>query len=186
MTEFGPNGAVISTRSMPERNTSPQIKRIRLATFTCGFVAILAVAVVGYGLFLLLQFALPGGASNLGNSDTVLQGILFGTLISAMNWIGFVISLPIAWLGIGFSVGRLPRQGHMDHLPYYKTCAFAGALCTSLICGLFGLLSGIKAAFGALLSGAIIGGLAGLICAWLFLLIVRPEKQIVRINVDVF
>jgi hypothetical protein len=45
---------------------------------------------------------------------------------------------------------------------------------------------GDAAALGSLVTGAALGAIAGLICARLFLTIVRPAKQLSEIDTEVF
>ncbi len=195
MTEFGQNGSVIGAQTSTPAYAAPlkpKLKRIGLASLLCAIAACVTVALIGittaftYGLLA----GLLGIDSRFMNSGSdPFRGASFAVLMSAMNWYVGYITIPVTWLVLGFSLGRLPHRGIMKRIAYYRWGAIWGAILVGATTGIatYIIADGILLqAFSAFLTGALIGALAGLICGWLFLAIVRPAEQVRRIQVEVF
>ncbi|NQY98160.1 MAG: hypothetical protein HRT82_13480 [Henriciella sp.] len=195
MAEFGENGHVQAEtpRAGYTVETRTRIKRIGLASFLCGIGACFSVALIGVILlFLAFQISDLFGtdAGILFGETGLLQGMGMAVLMSAMNWYFGYFTIPAAAIVLLFSLGRFPRRGITHAQPYYRWGAIWGAI-------LVGGTTGIAAYFiagdergwatlSAALTGAAIGGLAGLFCGAIFRGIVRPAEQVRRIQVDVF
>lgn len=197
MAEFGPNGAVLRAFTTPERNYAsaaterPRIRRVVLACFLCGVCACISVALIA----LFTGFIYSSLISLAGLSPTqpyaqegFLNGAMIAVMVAGFNWIVFYIVIPITWLILFFSIGRFPRRGIVRHRPYYRWGVIWGAILVAGPAALFAALGevGGAAVGGAITSGALIGAIAGLICASLFLAIVRPQQQVQQIEMDVF
>lgn len=199
MVEFGPNGSVLTGHQPPSSGAVSysvpavaKFKRIGLASFLCGMAACIVVTLIGLTLlFLGFQVSsLFGQDAGLIFADQgFLQGIGFATLMSAMNWYFAYFTVPAAWLAIGFSLGRFPRRGILHPLPYYRWGAIWGGFLVGSTTGIASfLLTNMNpiTAISGFLTGAMIGGAAGLICGAIFRGIVRPAEQVKDIQVDVF
>lgn len=199
MTEFGPNGTVLgSTPTLPGSGAGYSVpakvkfKRIGLASFLCGLAACILVALIG-GILLFLVFQTAGTFN--ANLDSVLfqggvlQGVGFATLMAAFNWYFAYFTIPAAWLALFLSIGRFPRRGILEPMPYYRWGGIWGAFLVGSTTGIASfLLSSMDSLvlIGGLLTGFAIGGAAGVICGAIFRAIVRPAEQVRKIQVDVF
>lgn len=199
MTQFGPNGTVVSGASsgpgpLPDYTVpvTAKFKRIGLASFLCGMAACILVALIGVTLlFLSFQFAGLFGrdAGIMFSDDGFLQGMGLATLMSALNWYLGYFTIPAAWIAIAFSLGRFPRRGIVRPAPYYRWGAIWGAIlvgATTGIASYFMASMTVSSGLGGLVAGAAIGAVAGVICGAIFRGIVRPAEQVKRIQVDVF
>ncbi len=174
-------------------STITKFKRIGLASFLCGIGACFSVALIGIILlFLGFQGAdlLGRDASILFDQNGFLQGTGMAVVMSAMNWYFGYFTIPAAALVLAFSLGRFPKRGITQPLPYYRWGAIWGAI---LVGGTTGIAAYFipsdnrdLAAFAAALTGSAIGSAAGLICGAIFRGIVRPAEQVRQIQVDVF
>ena len=194
MREFGPNGIVVATGDTPGRDYAtdearPKIRRVLLACFLCGICASISVALIAaitaftYSSVTSLFGQAP---AQFGERDGFLSGAFLAVMMSAFNWMVFYAVVPITWLVMAVSIGRFPRRGIVRPMPYYRWGAIWGAILVSLPTLLFSMSMGASGMVGALLTSVAIGALAGLICASLFMAIVRPESQIRQIATDVF
>lgn len=202
MTEFGENGAVIggSNPSLPRR-PAKRVTRVRIAIFLCGLVACLAVALIAAAVLFVINIV--SHAFSMGGLDPMMDpgsgrftfGVMLALMGGALNWLMFYATIPAAWLALGFSIGRFPRRGIVTPGPYRRWGAIWGAILVSIVtapaAALFSEpgenpLGAIAGFAGGLLGGSMVGGLAGLVCASLFLMIVRPASQIRDIDADVF
>lgn len=194
MTEFGPNGAVMARDSVPGRDYAhgdarPRIKRVLLACFLCGICASISVALIaafvafGFSSVTTLIGLQP---ASIERDSGFMTGAFLAVMISAFNWMMFYAVVPITWLVLAFSIGRFPRRGIIRPLPYYRWGVIWGALLVALPTSLFSASMDGAAVAGAMLTGGAIGATAGLVCASLFLAIVRPESQVRQIATDVF
>lgn len=192
LNEPAPSSATESTAAAYEVPTIAKFKRIGLASFLCGMAACILVTLIGAAmLFLGFQIADLFGrdAGLMFGDDGLLQGVSFATIMSAMNWYFAYFTVPAAWVAIGLSLGRLPRRGIVHSQPYYRWGAIWGAI---LVGGTTGIASmmlarmNVLTGFSGFLTGALIGGVAGLICGAIFRGIVRPAEQVKQIRVDVF
>ena len=199
MVEFGSNGSVTASAKRPTGvsgyavSTKTRFKRIGLASFLCGVGACISVALIGVILlFIGFQTAdlLGRDASLIFGESGFLTGVGMAVLMSAMNWYFGYFTIPAAAIVLAFSLGRFPRRGITYPAPYYRWGALWGAFLvggTTSVAAYF--IAGDDrhvAAFGALLTGALIGAIAGLACGAIFRGIVRPAEQVRQIQVDVF
>lgn len=198
MTEFGENGIVLPGSVRPGTSpsytvpTQAKFKRIGLASFLCGLAACMLVTLIG-AILLFLGFqvsALFGREAGVVFADDgVLQGMGIATFMAALNWYFAYFTVPAAWIAIGFSLGRFPRRGIVQPLPYYRWGAIWGAI---LVGGTTGIATFFVSQANAIttLSGGVmglfIGAAAGFVCGAIFRAIVRPAEQVKRIQVDVF
>lgn len=200
MAEFGPNGTVIIAPEPGEYREAPvKLKRVALACFLCGVGACVAVALIGAAIgftgYTVMNIA--GGSRDIFDERGLLAGIGFAVIISAMNWWFCYLTIPAAWIALGFSIGRFPRRGITHAGPYYRWGGIWGAILVGGTCGFFAALMALDPysgdgfarlshVIGASLTGLIIGAIAGVICGWLFRAIVQPAQQIRQLEVDVF
>lgn len=195
MAEFGANGTVTMPLTYAPVQ-KPRIKRVALAILLCGPAASIGVALISALLIFIYSTLHEPLGINIDIGEPNNGGFGFGLAIAvlggAFNWYFFYLTVPAAWLALGFSVGRFPRRGISAPAPYYRWGAVWGALLvgsvTTIAAGLFGSDDGktIVSALGGLVGGAAVGGVAGLLCAALFRLIVRPERQMEAVDADVF
>ena len=196
MTEFGANGEVLAGEQALSEAARPayalpgkrKVKRVVLAIFLTGLAACIGVAIIGAVLLFTLNFlGAPVGA--VGTSEGVIGGIMFAFLASALNWFVFYLTIPAAWLVLGFSLGMMPRRGITKRAAYFRWGIIWGVLLVAGTASIFaGLLvnQDLLAGIGGFIGGVIVGAPAGAICAWLFLAIVRPAEQIGEASADVF
>ncbi|MEL6286765.1 MAG: hypothetical protein AAFQ18_11215 [Pseudomonadota bacterium] len=179
------------------REAPPRIKRVALAIFLCGIVACLLVTMLGVGLLLGLrgvEMVFFGGAGNGfdDNAPSFFRGAMFAGLAGAFNWFFGYLTIPAAWLALGLSVGRFPGRRVVHRGAYLSWAAGLGALLVAVptVLGVTGFAPDSErdasVLAGAALTSLGIGGLAGSACAGLFLLIVRPARQVAAIDLDVF
>ncbi|MEM5517038.1 hypothetical protein WNY37_08745 [Henriciella sp. AS95] len=195
MTEFGTNGAIVGTRDernddyRADRDGRIRIRRVALACFLCGIAASITVALVAAVIAFTFGSVMSIAGmqtSQFGSGNGFMAGAFIAIMIAGFNWYLFYIVVPITWIVLFFSIGLFPRRGIRKHGPYYRWGAIWGGL---LVGGTTGLVGGGMpgpATLGAFLSGGLIGAIAGLICAALFLAIVRPKQQLPDIATDVF
>ena len=198
MTEFGENGIVLPGSVRPGASpsytvpTQAKFKRIGLASFLCGLAACMLVTLIG-AILLFLGFqvsALFGREAGVVFADDgVLQGMGIATFMAALNWYFAYFTVPAAWIAIGFSLGRFPRRGIVQPLPYYRWGAIWGGFLVGSTTGIASfLLTNLNFVTGTsgFITGALIGGVAGVVCGAIFRGIVRPTEQVKQIQVDVF
>lgn len=199
MNEFGPNGSVLISPTGAKANIPDyavpavaKFKRIGLASFLCGLSACILVTMIA-AAFLFIGFQTAGvfgqNAGVVFDNEGFLQGIGMAVFMSALNWYLAYFTIPAAWLAIAFSLGRFPRRGIVRAAPYYRWGAIWGGILVGGTTGLMSLLFSSMnwlTALGGLLMGALIGGMAGVICGAIFRGIVRPAEQVKRIQVEVF
>ncbi|MEM1150320.1 MAG: hypothetical protein AAGI03_07160 [Pseudomonadota bacterium] len=174
-----------------------KIKRLWLASFLSAVTSVLAVAfvalVVGTVGWALGQVVFGGEAldTSLDGNPWAL-GFVGALLVCFFNWYIFFITIPIATLVLRASLGRLPGKGVERVIPYLRWGAIWGGVLVSLpsllggslFMGLGGNLSEATGAFmpqvlaGAGLTGLVIGAVAGVAVAGMFILIVRPKTQV--------
>lgn len=169
-----------------------KFKRVAMACFLCGMAACILVSLIGL-IFLFIGFqtsALLGRDIDLlFDNHAVLQGLGFATLMSAMNWYFAYFTVPVASIALAFSIGRFPRRGIVRPAPYYRWASIWGAVLVSTTTGVASFFlsdHSLAPALSGWISGAVIGGAAGLICGAIFRGIVRPAEQVKRIQIDVF
>nr|WP_070958892.1 hypothetical protein [Hyphomonas sp. Mor2] len=173
--------------------TRTKFKRIGVASFLCGIGACFSVALIGVILlFLGFQIAdLLGSDAGIAFGESGLrQGIAMAVLMAAMNWYFGYFTIPAAAIVLVLSLGRFPRRGITHAAPYYRWGAIWGAVLVGATTGIASYFipsdEREAAAFGAFLTGAAIGAVAGLVCGAIFRGIVRPAEQVRQIQVDVF
>ncbi|WP_084418383.1 hypothetical protein [Henriciella litoralis] len=193
MPEFGPNGVVIDNKpSEPAAYADqerPKIRRVLLATLLCGVAASIIVALIGAVVAVSVNMVSSIlGVSTVGFSsrDGFMAGGFLAVMMACFNWFVFYIVIPVTWLVLAFSIGRFPGRGISRHVVYYRWGAIWGGVLVSLPTGFFGLTMGGSAFWGAVLTGGAIGATSGLICAALFLAVVRPRQQMTDNVTDVF
>ncbi|WP_084399758.1 hypothetical protein [Henriciella aquimarina] len=193
MPEFGANGAVTGGLREPPRDYAgyekPKIRRVILACFLCGIAASISVALVaGLGAFAFstVMAVLDMQPPQFEQASGLMAGMLVAVMMAAFNWYLFFIVLPVTWLVLGLSLGRFPHRGIARAAPYYRWGVIWGAVLVGGTTGTVGFMMQPSAGAGALVTGLLIGATAGLVCAGLFRLIVRPAKQIAQVQADVF
>lgn len=195
MAELGANSTVTSPLTYAPA-TKPKIKRVALAVLLCGPAASIGVALISAVLIFVYSVLNEALGINIDvggpNSGGFGFGLAIAVLGGAFNWYFFYLTVPAAWLALGFSIGRFPRRGISAPKSYYRWGGIWGAALvgsvTMIAAGLFGSDGGesVISGLGGLIGGAAIGGLAGLLCAALFLMIVRPEQQMETVDAEVF
>ncbi len=187
-----PGGSPARTKAPP-----PKVRRVLLAVFLCGLAACAMVTAIGsatlFGLRALDEIVLTGESQTLDlDTPPLMRGALIAGLAAAINWAVFYLTIPAAWVAIWLSLGRFPRRGILHGAPYRRWGTIFGAGLVALPT-LFGAaaFSGDASERGTVLLGAglvalPLGALAGLACAGLFLAIVRPMRQVQRMDAAVF
>jgi len=166
-----------------------KIKRVLLGVFLCGIAASLLVALIaGIALFGITITADIAGSTTYGMSsgDGFLAGAFLSLAFCSLNWFVFYIVVPVTWIVLAFSIGRFPRRGIGRPAAYLRWSAISGALLAGGVSSLFTLNISLTAWIGALTTGGTVGALAGIICGWLFIAIVRPARQLADSTADVF
>lgn len=194
MAEAGSNGTVTNSGVTPVRDYAssgekPKIRRVLLACFLCGVCAPVAVALIAAAIafsFTSATAALGLPPSQFGERGGFMTGAFLAVMVAGFNWMLFYIVIPVTWIILFLSIGRFPGRGITRPLPYYRWGVIWGALLVATPTSLFGLSVDGSGFLGALATGLAIGLLAGLICASLFLAIVRPQQQVQQIATDVF
>ena len=194
MAKIGPNGTVLAADTSPARDyladhDRPRVRRVLLATFLCGICASISVTMIAAGLAFSFSSATAlFGATpfEMGERDEFMSGAIMAVMMAGFNWIVFYVVLPVTWVALALSIGMFPRRGIVRSRPYYRWGAIWGALLVGTPTAIFGISGGAATLVGALVTGLSIGLLAGLVCAALFLAIVRPRQQVSQITADVF
>ncbi|MEO1641775.1 MAG: hypothetical protein AAFR74_00460 [Pseudomonadota bacterium] len=81
---------------------------------------------------------MTGGIGTLYRPYGFMGGAGLALGLSAANWILFFITIPAAWLALGFSIGQFPRKKIIAAAPYYRWSAIWGAILVGVTCSLFG------------------------------------------------
>ncbi|RIJ26340.1 hypothetical protein D1224_00225 [Henriciella barbarensis] len=194
MPSFGSNGAVLrETNEATTRDygtaAPTKIKRVLLGVFLCGIAASLLVALIaGIALFGITITTEIAGSTTYGMSsgDGFLAGAFLSLAFCSLNWFVFYIVVPVTWILLAFSIGRFPRRGIGRPAAYVRWSAIWGAALAGGVSSLFTLNISLTAWLGALITGGSVGALAGIICGWLFIAIVRPARQLADSTADVF
>lgn len=180
-----------------------KIKRLWLASFLGAVAAVLVVALTALVLAVIASLIgnlLFGQNGNLlegssGAQSPFWMGMVGATFAALFNWYFFYIIIPVTTLVLRFSLGRFPKRGIARPGPYLRWGVIWGAilvLLPSLFAGYFmGSVRGfpiedrlpesvrlVQSLLGGGLMGLFIGGISGLAVGGLFLLIVKPAKQI--------
>ncbi len=174
-----------------------RVRRVALAVIICGFAACVLVTLIGIVWLFGLNFfekTILGQSSRafvMFDDGTFGQGLAIAAMAASFNWWFGYLTIPAAMLVLGVTIGRFPKRKITEPLPYLRWGAISGAV---LVAGpsLFGVTVlasqqvQIPALFGGLVGGGAIGALAGLACAGLFLLIVKPKTQIRSVDTSIF
>lgn len=177
--------------ALPTYATTPRpkrVKRIRLALLVSSFAACFSVTLIGivFGGLMTLTFGVFGGGGlGLGQSGFV-GGVMLALTLASYNFILFFITVPAAALALGLSIGRFPHKGITQRKPYLRWGAVWGAILVGGTTFVFGWFGGPASAFGALLTGCLIGAAAGAFCGFLLHAIVAPARQLTDVDVNVF
>ncbi|KJS35271.1 MAG: hypothetical protein VR74_16935 [Hyphomonas sp. BRH_c22] len=167
-----------------------RFKRIKTGLLLASLAACLGVTLLGavFTGLLSMMAGLFGASVNSGlrGSDGLLSGMYGGMQLATYNFILFFITVPAAWLALGLSIGRLPYRGIVQRRPYTRWGSIWGAILVGGTTGGFGLIGGVTSGLGALLSGGMIGAIAGAGCGLLFHAIVKPANQLSDVDVSVF
>jgi hypothetical protein len=174
-------------------------RRVWLASILSGIAASILVTLIGAGvilLFVLLVGVSPSegrGWVASGDDFPLLQGAAIAAMAAAFNWYFAYLTIPAASLALGLTLGRFPRRGIVRPGPYVRWAMISGAILVTgpSLLGFFAMMDADPNGLawrlaGCVLSGAGIGALAGLACAGLFRLIVRPRAQLGEIDTRVF
>lgn len=203
--------AEIAEYASEGRESPPKVKRLWLgaalgAVFAVVAVTFIALVIIVVGRTVLM--VLFGGAEFIfSGSSPWFTGAGAALLAAVLNWYVFWISIPIATLVLRFSLGRLAHRRTVRRFPYLRWGMIWGAILVAAPSALAGVifrgLSGpqigpdgtVAAAnhadtaivlLSSGLTGAVIGTLAGYAVARLFLMIVKPERQIRDIDPAIF
>ena len=204
--EFGESGAVSHGHEnldapIPEYSVpAAKIKRVLLGSLVAALAACFFVSMIG--ILVIIGTNLISGIFGIPITSWFAQigfwsGVTTAVFAAAVNWYFCYLTVPAAWLALGLSIGRFPKRNIIRAAPYYRWGAIWGAILVGattaigvavITQGTFGVtsesyLSGI---LGAGLMGALIGTIAGLLCAVVFRVIVRPAEQVRKIALDVF
>ena len=167
-----------------------RFRRIKLGLLLSSMAACLGVTLLGFICTAMLSniLGLSGASMNyeLIGSNSLMGGVSLGFQLASINFLLFFITVPAAWLALGLSIGRLPYRGIVNRKPFLRWGAIWGAILVGGTTGGFGLLVGPLQALGALVSGGLIGAVAGLGCGLLFYAIVKPANQLADVDVNVF
>ena len=165
-----------------------KIRRVKLGLFLASLAACFSVTLIGLGVVavfsLLEDIGLVSGYN--ASPSGFMMGIQMASLMALFNFILFFITVPAAWLAMGLSIGRFPHRGIKRRAPYLRWASIWGALLVGGTTGGFGITASLLTGLGAVLTGACIGALAGLLCGVLFLAIVRPAEQLHAADISVF
>jgi hypothetical protein len=164
-----------------------KVKRVPLALGITSLAACIVVALIGGLLFWggMMIMSLPGLEGVLSR-DRFGTGVQTALTLCMLNFVLFFIVVPVTWLVLGLSIGRMPHRRIARRGPYLRWTAIWGAVLTGLTTAAFASTSGTVSALGGLITGAIIGALAGFVCGYIFYAIVRPNEQIGGADPNVF
>ncbi|MBU2085717.1 MAG: hypothetical protein KKB75_12830 [Alphaproteobacteria bacterium] len=188
MTNQTATPASLSPPSYADASLHAHIRRVKLGLFLSSLAACLGVSVIG-GLmlgFAHMLFGLFGINGTQPFQSTLMSGVLTGLQLAALNFVLFIVTVPVAWLALGLSIGRMPHRRIAARKPYIRWAAIWGAILVGGTTFIFGLIESIPTAFGALVAGAGVGALAGVGCGLLFYAIVRPDEQLRDVDISVF
>ncbi|MCI4644274.1 MAG: hypothetical protein MRY64_05775 [Hyphomonadaceae bacterium] len=183
-----------------------KIKRLWLASVLGALAAVVLVTLTALVLGVItslvvnLLFDADGSVfDGLGSgAPPFLMGMVGAFFAALFNWYVFYITIPITTLVLRFSLGRFPKRRISRPVPYLRWGVIWGALLVllpSLFAGYVvsstswspeALSSEVWAPVGSLLgaglTGLVIGGIAGLGVGGLFLLVVKPARQVLMAN----
>ncbi len=179
---------------------SRRFKRIKLGLFLSSLAACLGVTLLGAigSGFVALATGIAGISTySLDGQQSFAGGLLLGLQLATYNFFLFFITVPAAWLALGLSIGRLPYRGIVKRVPFVRWGAIWGSILVGGTTGIFGGLIGSASAgdfsvsailyiVGSLVSGILIGFVAGALCGLLFHTIVKPAQQLADVDVNVF
>lgn len=176
------------------------IQRNKLACIISAFLASLFVALLGFtGLWVTTGLrALTGQSAGMDNPvlvDTPFgEGVAIAIIACMFNFYFIPIIVPVTWMILSQSVGRLAHRGFADKWVYLRWSGFWGAFLVGGTCAtpvFFGFQNDVfgedsivnqsdSIAFllGSVITGGIIGALAGILVGLMFIAIVRPAAQV--------
>ena len=176
---------------MPTQHRTMTTGRNILAIGACGVVACLSVSLISFILAGATAFMNFDRTEFISGEQTVwtqiANGVQLAMLLGLMNFVLFFITVPAAWLALGFTLGRKPRKGIANASSYYRDAMIWGALLVGLTTGVFGAMDDkLIVSTAAGVTGAMIGASAGAICAFVYLLIVKPTQLYTEPDASVF
>lgn len=186
MTSPAESTSELPAYAMPARPR--KVKRVKLALLVASFAACLSVTLMGFiliGLMELMIGIISFGGLGVGDRG-FMSGVQMALQLSSLNFFLFFITVPAAAIALGLSIGRFPRRGITAMRPYLRWGAIWGAILVGGTTFLFGLFGGLLAGTGALVTGGLVGGLAGAFCGYLVHLIVAPARQLSEIDLEIF
>ena len=180
-----------------------KVKRLWLASLLGALSAVLLVALCALviGVFVSLVGNVLNATNGsvfengLSNGSPFLMGMAGAFFAALFNWYFFWITIPVTTLVLRLSLGRFPKRQISRPGPYFRWGAIWGALLVippSLFAGYmvagtsFDTVSetpaesfrAVQSLLGATLAGGMIGAASGIGVGGLFLLIVKPAKQL--------
>lgn len=194
MVTFGENGRVLEsdaggTRAYGTARPRKKLRHVALATMLCTVAASITVALLaGITAFIAgLVFSLVGvSPAQIEDGGGFFGGSFIALMVAAFNWFVFYIVLPVTLVVLSLSLGLFPGRGITRPAVYYRWAAIWGAILVGGPTGAIGFSASLEAGAGAALTGLALGAVSGLICARLFLAIVRPARQVGAAAADVF
>ncbi len=163
-----------------------QAPRNKLGLFAASLTACISVALIGLGFTMLLNIAGLGSTYGYESQSPIIGGIAVAAMLSMMNFVLFFITVPAAFFGLALTLGIKPYSPNVRRFSYFREAALVGGFLVGLVSGLFGLAENLQTSAVAALSGGLIGALSGLVCAKVYLIIVKPEKLGQGIDPDIF
>lgn len=167
----------------------PPVRRIALGVLLTSLAACLIVTIegaIGLGVLFLVNTLLGGESTSTLFDTGPLAGVSVALFLCAANILAFLITVPVIALVMSLSLGLMPRRGIVRRAPYLRWAAIWGAIITASVTAFFAGNIDAKTLPGALVTGALIGALAGFLCGHIFFSIVRPDRQLRRVDTSVF
>ncbi len=177
------------TTLSPLNPDRPPVRRIALGVFLTSLAACLLVTIegaIGIGVYYSINGLLGRETNGTIFEEGPFSGVSIALFLCAMNFFVFFITIPVIALVMSLSLGLMPRRGISARAPYLRWASIWGAIITGTVTTLIASSSGGTAALGALITGVLIGALAGFVCGHIFFAIVRPDRQLQQVDTSVF
>ncbi|RAN32263.1 hypothetical protein [Hyphomonas pacifica] len=168
--------------------TPRKIQRVKLGLLLSSLAACLMVSLLAIIIaFVLNTLGLLGDGLMLGSQQGFFNGLHFGLIMCLYNFVLFFITVPAAWIALGFSIGRMPHRRIAKRGPYMRWGAIWGTILVGGTTLVFGAMAdGLMGGLGAAIIGCSIGAIAGALCGLLFYAIVKPADQLHDTDISVF